>query len=69
MTAWLLLAFVVGLGLAGIGVGCWRAIDHDPDPALAEHPCSEQQWSDLVAAMRSVRRRRDRARRAVRRAH
>jgi hypothetical protein len=69
MNAWLLLAVVVALGVAAIGVGCWRAIDRDPDPALAEHPCSEEQWSTLVAAMRSVRRRRSRARRAVRRAH
>jgi hypothetical protein len=66
MTAWLLLALVVALGIVAIGVGCWRAVDRDPDPALAEHPCSDQQWSDLIAAMRSVRRRR---RRAVRRAH
>jgi hypothetical protein len=66
MTAWLLLALVVALGIAAIGVGCWRAVDRDPDPALAERPCSDQQWSDLIAAMRSVRRRR---RRAVRRAH
>lgn len=66
MTAWILLAVVVALGIAAIGVGCWR--DRDPDPALAEHPCSDQQWSDLVVAMRSVRRRRRRERRAVRRA-
>lgn len=69
MNAWLLVALVVALGIGMISVGCWRAVDRDPDPALAEHPCSDEQWSALVAAMRSVRRRRSRERRAVRRAH
>jgi hypothetical protein len=67
VTAWILAALLCGLGT--IGVGCWRAIDRDADPVFAEHPGTDEQWPDLVAAMRSVRRRRSRARRAVRRAH
>lgn len=67
MTAWILAALHCGLGT--IGIGCWRAIDRDGDPVFAEHPGSDDQWSDLVPIMRSVRRHRRNERRAVRRVH
>jgi hypothetical protein len=65
----MLLAVVVALGIAAIGVGCWRAVDRDPDPVLAERLGSDDQWSALVPIMRSVRRHRRHARRAARRVH
>jgi hypothetical protein len=60
MTALILLGLVGGLGV--ISVCCWRAIDHDADPVFA-HPGTDDQWLDLVPAMRAVRRRRQRHRR------
>lgn len=66
MTALVLIGLAGGLGT--VTVGCWRAVDRDAEEALADRPGSDDQWSELVPIMRSVRRHRRRERRAVRRA-